>query len=230
MPLQVPGQRNTDNLLSPQLWQDPTGAGLSMGCTWQVLDCTNSLLRCFVLYNCRMFSSIPYLYQMQIAPSQSWEPKTISRHCQMSLGGRGIVENLVENQCTRPKEYLGLSTPSSTPGLPIATSAGIPLTLIKSHHSPLSPNKPPNQNELLAFVPKYMISLFPASVHTGSTQNMWGHLPSRPSTQDGPDIQLSKQGISHLSIRIREVSKLQVSRNRTPKASNLLAEKKKMFT
>jgi len=47
----------------------------------------------------------------------------------MSPGGRGIVENLVENQCTRAKEDLRLSTPYSTPELPTATSAGVLLTL-----------------------------------------------------------------------------------------------------
>ena len=54
-------EKNKINLLSPQPWQDPTRAGLSTECYWP-FGLNNFLLWCFVLYNCRLFSSIPGHY------------------------------------------------------------------------------------------------------------------------------------------------------------------------
>ena len=69
------------NLLSPRPWHDPTRADLSMECHLSFgLD--NFLLWCFVLCNCRLFSSSPGHYGTFLVIIT----QTVSRLYQISLG------------------------------------------------------------------------------------------------------------------------------------------------
>lgn len=172
-------------------------------------------------------SSIPGHDKMSAASSSHDNQKCLQTLPNVS-GGGAVNSSLPENQSNSKKRKSTPSSPHSTAGLQMAKfhqTAPYFLRLLTFPHLPLFPK--PQPKRISCFHPQVQ-----HDITTHSFRSHWAPPRVYDPTFDNAHHQkmvlpysFPKKAFLTLSIMPREVSELQVSRNRTPKASHLSAEK-----
>lgn len=185
------------NLLSPRPWHDPTRADLSMECH-SSFGLDNFLLWCFVLCNCRLFSSSPGHYGTFLVIIT----QTVSRLYQISLGVGTGAKSMLPWDSGQQRKKLPLYSPYSsveTPNSKFCLVLLIWLSLTTLLHPLLHPKPQPKWIFCFCLQVENDFTTQGFSAHWASPEHLIppAFMPTNRTCIRGPDAQLF-QGLSHI--------------------------------